>query len=92
MTTRKRLTLAMKRALARVRVAGKLATKRLSAAADAELVKQGKAARARIRKRAAKAAFKKVAKRMAIAGAAAATMMAARATVRAVRRRAAVTT
>lgn len=92
MTTKQRLALATKRALARARVVGKLATKRLIAAADAELVKQGKAARARIRKRAAKAAFKKVAKRVAIAGAAAATMMAARATVRALRRRAALTT
>lgn len=84
MTTKQRLALATKRALARARVAGRLATKRLIAAADAELVKQGKAARARIRKRAAKAAFKRVAKGVAIAGAAAATMMAARATVRAV--------
>ena len=92
MTTKQRLALATTRALARARVAGKLATKRLIAAADAELVKQGKAARARIRKRAAKAAFKKVPKRVAIAGAAAASVMAARATVRAVRRRAALTT
>lgn len=92
MTTRQRLALATKRALVRARIVRILATKRLIAAADAELVKQGKAARARIRKRAAKAAFKKVAKRVAIAGAAAATMLAARATVRAVRRRAALTT
>lgn len=92
MTTKQRLATTTKRAMARARVAGKLVTKRLIAAADAELVKQGKAARARIRKRAAQAAFKKMAKRVAIAGAAAATMVAVRASVRAVRRRAALTT
>lgn len=92
MTTKQRLALATKRALAHARIVGKLATKRFIAAVDAELVNQGKAARARIRKRAAKAAFRTVAKRVAIAGAAAATVMAARATVRAARRRAALTT
>lgn len=91
MTTKQRLATATKRAMVRARIAGKLATKRLIAAADAELVKQGKAAKARIRRRAAKAALKRVAKSVAIAGAAVATMMAARATVRAARRRAALT-
>ena len=90
MTTRQKVVAITGRTIARARIAGKAAAKRVVAAADAELVKQGKAARARQRKRAVKAAFKKVVKTIAIAGTAAATVIAARATTRAVRRRAAV--
>ena len=88
MTTRRRVVVITGRAIARARIAGKAAAKRFVAAADAELVKQGKAARARQRKRVVKAALKKVAKTIAIAGTAAAAVMAARA----VRRRASVKT
>jgi hypothetical protein len=88
MTTRQRVVAIAGRSIARARIAGKGAAKRLVAAADAELVKQGKAARARQRKRAVKAALKKVMKTIAIAGTAAATVLAARVTSRAVRRRA----
>jgi hypothetical protein len=63
------------------------ATTRLVAAADAALVAQGKAARARQRKRALKAALKAVGKTVAMAGTAAATVMAARAIAGAMRRR-----
>jgi hypothetical protein len=87
MTTKQRLAAASGRAIVRVRIVGKRAARQFVAAADAELVKQGKAAKARIRKRAVLAALKKVAKTVAIAGTAAATVMAARATRRAVRRR-----
>ncbi|HET9386737.1 MAG TPA: hypothetical protein VFO67_16510 [Gemmatimonadales bacterium] len=87
MTTKQRLAARARRAVARVRVVGKLAAKRLIAAADGELVKQGKAAKARIRKRTVKAALKKVAKTVAFAGTAAATVIAARAMTRAASRR-----
>ena len=86
MKTRKRVVILTGRAIARARIAGESAAKRMIAATDAALVAQGKAARARQRKRAVKAAFKKVAKTVAIAGTVAATVMAARA----VRRRASV--
>ena len=87
MTTRQKAVAMTGRAIAHARIAGKAAAQRFVAAADAELVKQGKAAKARIRKRAVKAAFKKVVTTVAIAGAAAAGVMAARA----VRRRAGAT-
>lgn len=86
MTTRQRVVVTAARAIARARIAGKTAAKRFVAAADAELAKQGKAAEGRMRKRAVKAALKKVAKTVAIAGTAAAAVLAARA----VRRRATV--
>ena len=79
MTMRQRVVAITGRAMARARIAGKAAAKRFVAAADAELVKQGKAARGRQRKRAVKAALKKVVKTVAIAGIAAATVIAARA-------------
>jgi hypothetical protein len=66
--------------------AAKQTTKRLFAAADAALVAQGKAARARQRRRARKAGLKTVAKTIAIAGVAAAAAMGVRATARAARR------
>ena len=53
--------------------------KRMAVAADAALVAQGKAAKARQRKRALKAALKIVGKTTLLAGAAAATVVAARA-------------
>lgn len=89
MTTRQRVVAMTGRTIARARIAGKAAVKRIVATADAELVKQGKAARARQRKRVVKAALKGLVKTIAIAGTAAATVIAARATTRAVRRRAA---
>ena len=88
MTTKQQLAAATKRAGALARVAGKRATKRLIEAADAALVAQGRAARARQRKRARNAALKAVGKTMAVAGAAAGTVVAARAGARALRRRA----
>jgi hypothetical protein len=66
--------------------AAKQAKNRLIAAADAALVAQGKAARVRQRR------LKTVAKTIAIAGTATAAVLGARATARAVRQRAAVTT
>jgi hypothetical protein len=75
MTTKQKLT-----------AAAKQAKQRLIEAADAALVAQGKAARARQRQRARKAALKTVAKTIAIAGAATAAVIGARATARAVRR------
>jgi len=82
----KRLAAAGRRAMMVARIMGKRTARQLLAAADAELVRQGKAAKARMRKRAVKAALKQVAKTVAIAGTAAAAVMAARA----VRRRASV--
>jgi len=89
MTTRQKVVLAVAagRAVARARVAGKKAAKRLIIAADAALVAQGKAARARQRKRAMKATRKRVEHKVARARNAAATVVAVRATRRAVRRR-----
>jgi hypothetical protein len=87
MTTKEKLAVAAKRAMVRARIVGKRATKQLIEAADEALVAQGKAARARQRKRAFKAVLRKVGKTLAIAGTAAATVAAARATARAVRRR-----
>lgn len=85
MTTKQKVVLALAagRAISRARVAGKKAAKRLIVAVDDALVAQGKAARARQRKRAFKAALKKIAKTVAVAGTATATVAA----VRAVRRR-----
>lgn len=71
--------------------ATKQAKQRLIEAADAALVAQGKAARARQRTRARKAALKTVAKTVAFAGAATAAVLGARAGTRALRRRAAET-
>ena len=87
MTTRQKLAVAAKQVVMRARIVGKRATKQLIEAADEALVAQGKAARARQRNRAFKAALKKVGKTLAIAGTAAVTVMAARATVRAARHR-----
>ena len=87
MKTREKVVALTGRALARARIAGKAAAKRLVAATDAALVEQGKAARARQRKRAVQSALKKVAKTMAIAGVAAATIVTARAAVRNRRRK-----
>ena len=82
MRTKQKLTVAANRAVVRARIAGKRAAKQLIAAADEALVAQGKAARARQRKRAFKAALKKVGKTLAIAGTAAVTVMAVRAGAR----------
>jgi hypothetical protein len=90
MTKKQKLAVAAKRVVIRARIVGKRATKQLIEAADEALVAQGKAARARQRNRAFKAALKKVGKTLAIAGTAAATVMAARASARAARRRSAV--
>jgi hypothetical protein len=79
MTTRQKVVSIAGKTIARARIAGKAAAKRLLIATDAALVEQGKAARARQRKRAAKAALKKAAKAVVIAGAAVATVMAMRA-------------
>ena len=87
MTTKRQIARVTRRAVARARVAVRLAATRLIVATDEALVAQGKAARIRQRRRAVKAALKAVAKSVAIAGTAAATMMAARATARAVQRR-----
>lgn len=76
---KKKLVIAARRALARARVEGRKAAKRLIVAADAALVAQGKAARARQRKRAFKAALKAAGRTMLVAGAATATVLAARA-------------
>jgi hypothetical protein len=83
MTTKERLAAATKRAVVRGRIMGRVTAKRLIAAADAELVKQGKAAKARIRRRRVRAVLKTVAKTVAIAGTAAATVLAVRARRRA---------
>ena len=83
MRTREKVVAITSKAIARARVAAKVAAKRLLIATDATLVEQGKAARARQRKRAAKAALKKVAKTALIAGTAAATVIAIRAARRA---------
>lgn len=88
MTTKQKLAIAAKRAAARARIVGKRATKQLLEAADEALVAQGKAARARQRKRAFKAALKKVGKSLAFAGTAAAAVVAVRAAARAGQRRA----
>ena len=85
MTTKKKVAAFTGRAIARARVAGKTTAKRLIAAADAELVKQGKAAHARRRKRVMKAALKRVAGTLALAGTTAAAVLGARAATRAVR-------
>ena len=87
MTTKLKLSIAAKQAAVRARIVGKRATKQLIEAADEALVAQGKSARTRQRKRAFKAALKRVGKTLAIAGTAAATLLAARATARAARRR-----
>ena len=71
MTTRQVVT--------RVRIAGKSAAKKLIEATDAALVAQGKAARIRQRKRAVRAAVRRVVTSVAIVGAAAATVVAAKA-------------
>jgi len=80
---KRRLAIAARRALARARVEGRKAAKRLIVAADAALVAQGKAARARQRKRALKAALKAAGRTLLVAGAATATVLAARAVKRA---------
>ncbi|MGE5802237.1 MAG: hypothetical protein ACM358_08250 [Gemmatimonadota bacterium] len=72
--------------------ATKQAKQRLIEAADAALVAQGKAARARQRQRARKAVLKSVAKTVAFAGAATAAVIGVRAGARALRRRVAETT
>lgn len=71
----------------KVTAAAKQATKRLIAAADEALVAQGKAARARQRKRARKAALKTLGRTIALAGTVTAVVLGTRATARAVRRR-----
>jgi hypothetical protein len=73
----------LERALARARVSGTSAAKRLVVAVDAALVAQGKAARARQRKRAFKAALRTAGRTALLAGAATATVFAARAVKRA---------
>ena len=83
MTTKQRLAGAAKRAAVRARIVGKRAAKQLLKAADEALVAQGKAARARQRKRAFKAALKKVGKTLAIAGSAAVAVIAVRSRARA---------
>ena len=70
-------------ALERARVAGKKATTRLAVAVDTALIAQGKAARARQRKRALNSALKVARKAVLVAGAAAATVVAVRASKRA---------
>jgi cob(I)alamin adenosyltransferase len=90
MTTKQKLAIAAKRAVVRARIVGKRAAKQLIEAADEALIAQGKAARARQRKRAFKAALKKIGKTVVIAGTAAATVLAARAAARRAERRATV--
>ena len=90
MTSKQKLAAAAQRAVVRARIVGKRATRQLIEAADEALVAQGKAAKARQRKRAVKAAFKKLGKTLVIAGTTAATVMAVRAGVRAGQRRATV--
>ena len=79
---KKKLTIAVGRALAHARMSGRRAAKRLVVAVDAALVAQGKAARARQRKRAFKAALKTAGRTVLLAGAATATVFAARAAKR----------
>lgn len=91
MTTRKKITTAVKRAAARARAAGHEAAHRLAVAADARLVEAGEAAKHRQRGRAVKSALKTATRAAAIVAATATTIMAARAAARARRRRAATT-
>ena len=79
---KKKLAIAARRALARARVEGRKAAKRLIVAADAALVAQGKAARARQRKRAFKSVLRTAGRTLLLAGAATATVLAARAVKR----------
>lgn len=85
MTTKEQVKAATKRAAARARSAGTKAAKRLVAATDAALIAQGKAAKARQRQRAIKTALKVGGEAAVLAGAAAATVLVARA-ARAMRR------
>ena len=76
-----------KQVIARARIVRELAARKLIEARDAALVAQGKAAKIRQRKRAVKAALRKIGKAVVMAGAAAATVAAAKAARRALRRR-----
>lgn len=87
MTTRKKITTAVKQATARVKAAGRKAAHRMAVAADAKLVEAGQAAKHRQRGRAIKSALKTATRAAAIAAATATTIMAARAAARARRRR-----
>jgi hypothetical protein len=87
MTTRKKVTAAVRPAAARARVAGRKAAERMAVAADAKLVEAGQAAKHRQRGRAIKRALKTATRAAAIAAATATTIMAARAAARARRRR-----
>ncbi|HWC74886.1 MAG TPA: hypothetical protein VG454_13205 [Gemmatimonadales bacterium] len=78
--TKKTLKVLAERAASRARIAGKKASKQLVTAVDDALVAQGKAARARQRKRAFKSALKVVGKAALVLGAGAATVAAVRAT------------
>lgn len=84
MTTKQKLTRATKRVAVRARAAGRSAAKHIVAAADMALARAGDAAKARQRTRVAKATLKTVGK---AALAAAATALAVRAAVYAVRHR-----
>lgn len=87
MTTRKKVTTAVKQAAARARVAGRNAAHRIAVETDEVLVDAGKAAERRQRGRAVKSVLKTATRAAAIAAATATTIMAARAAAR--RRRAA---
>jgi hypothetical protein len=89
MTTRKKVTAAVKQAAARARAAGRTAAHRIAVKADSMLVDAGKAAEQRQRGRAVKSVLKTATRAAAIAAATATTIMAARAAARARRRRAA---
>lgn len=87
MSTRKKVTAAIKRGAARVRAAGRKGAERMAVLADAKLVEAGQAAKHRQRGRAIKSALKTATRAAAIAAATATTIMAARAAARARRRR-----
>jgi hypothetical protein len=89
MTTRKKVTAAVKQAAARARVAGRNAAHRIAVKTDEVLVDAGKAAEQRQRGRAVRSVLKTATRAGAIAAATATTIMAARAAARARRRRAA---
>ena len=87
--TKRTLKAAAKLAAARARVAGAKTLKRMAVAADAALIKAGQAAQAREHKRTGERALRAAGKIALAAGAAAATVVAARAIARNVKRGAA---